>query len=54
MKARRFGATDVINSPTVNAAEAVRELLPDGVDSVFDFVGLNEVTTQAHKGGVTT
>ena len=46
-KARRFGATDVINSATVNPVEAVRELLPNGVDSVFDFVGLNEVTTQA-------
>ena len=46
-KARRFGASDVINSATVNVVEAVRELLPDGVDSVFDFVGLNEVTTQA-------
>jgi Zn-dependent alcohol dehydrogenase len=45
-QARRFGATDVINSATVNAVEAVRELLPDGVDSAFDFVGLNEVTTQ--------
>jgi len=46
-KARRFGATDVINSATVNAVEAVHELLPNGIDSVFDFVGLNEVTTQA-------
>jgi S-(hydroxymethyl)glutathione dehydrogenase/alcohol dehydrogenase len=46
-KARRFGATDVINSATVNSVEAVHELLPNGVDSAFDFVGLNEVTTQA-------
>jgi S-(hydroxymethyl)glutathione dehydrogenase/alcohol dehydrogenase len=46
-KARRLGATDVINSATVNAVDAVRELLPDGVDSVFDFVGVSEVTTQA-------
>ena len=46
-KALRFGATDVINSATVNPVEAVRELLPGGVDRVFDFVGLNEVTARA-------
>jgi S-(hydroxymethyl)glutathione dehydrogenase / alcohol dehydrogenase len=46
-KALRFGATDVINSATVNPVEAVRELLPGGVDSVFDFVGLNEVSARA-------
>jgi len=45
--ATRFGATHVINSAKVNSVEAVHELLPNGVDSVFDFVGLNEVTTQA-------
>ena len=48
-KARHFGATDVINSATVGSAEAVRDLLPAGVDGVFDFVGLSEVTTQALK-----
>ena len=46
-KARRFSATDVINSATVSPVEAVRDLLPTGVDGVFDFVGLSEVTTQA-------
>ncbi len=46
-KARGFGATDVINSATVSPVEAVRDLLPTGVDGVFDFVGLSEVTTQA-------
>jgi S-(hydroxymethyl)glutathione dehydrogenase / alcohol dehydrogenase len=46
-KALRFGATDVINSAVVNPVEAVRELLPGGVDHVFDFVGLNEVTARA-------
>jgi S-(hydroxymethyl)glutathione dehydrogenase/alcohol dehydrogenase len=46
-KARRFGATDVINSATVNPVEAVRDLLPGGVDSVFDFVGRTEVTARA-------
>ena len=46
-KARRFGATDLINSATASSVEAVRDLLPGGVDGVFDFVGLSEVTTQA-------
>jgi S-(hydroxymethyl)glutathione dehydrogenase / alcohol dehydrogenase len=46
-KALRFGATDVVNSATVNPVEAVRALLPGGVDSVFDFVGLNDVTARA-------
>jgi S-(hydroxymethyl)glutathione dehydrogenase/alcohol dehydrogenase len=48
-KARRLGATDVINSATVNSVEAVRDLVPGGIDGVFDFVGLSEVTTQALK-----
>jgi S-(hydroxymethyl)glutathione dehydrogenase / alcohol dehydrogenase len=48
-KARRFGATDVINSATVSSVEAVRDLVPGGIDGVFDFVGLSEVTTQALK-----
>lgn len=48
-KARRFGATDVINSATTNSVEAVRDLLPGGVDGVFDFVGLGEVTSEALK-----
>ena len=46
-KARRFGTADVINSANVNSVEAVHELVPHGIDSVFDFVGLKEVTTQA-------
>jgi S-(hydroxymethyl)glutathione dehydrogenase / alcohol dehydrogenase len=46
-KARHFGATDVINSAEVGSVEAVRDLLPKGVDGVFDFVGLSAVTTEA-------
>lgn len=46
-KARRFGATDVINSAKVDPVEALRALLPHGVQSVFDFVGLDTVTNQA-------
>ena len=38
--ARRFGATDVIDSTKSKPVEAVRDLLPGGADHVFDFVGL--------------
>src|SRR6267154_735993 len=41
--ARRFGATDVIDSTQTNPVEAVRDLLPHGADHVFDFVGLKQV-----------
>jgi len=39
-EAKRFGATDVIDSATTKPVEAVRDLLPGGADHVFDFVGL--------------
>jgi len=45
--ARRFGATDVIDSTKTNAVEAVHDLLPGGADHVFDFVGLKSVAEQA-------
>jgi S-(hydroxymethyl)glutathione dehydrogenase / alcohol dehydrogenase len=41
--ARRFGATDVIDSSKSSPVEAVRALLPGGADHVFDFVGLKVV-----------
>jgi S-(hydroxymethyl)glutathione dehydrogenase / alcohol dehydrogenase len=44
--ARRFGATDMINSTRTNPVEAVRDLLPEGADHVFDFVGLKAVAEQ--------
>jgi S-(hydroxymethyl)glutathione dehydrogenase/alcohol dehydrogenase len=44
--ARRFGATDMINSTRTNPVEAVRDLLPEGADHVFDFVGLKAVSEQ--------
>jgi S-(hydroxymethyl)glutathione dehydrogenase / alcohol dehydrogenase len=44
--ARRFGATDVIDSTTTKPVEAVRELLPGGADHVFDLVGLKAVAEQ--------
>ena len=44
--AKRFGATDVIDSTTAKPVEAVRDLLPGGADHVFDFVGLKAVAEQ--------
>jgi len=45
-EARRFGATDVIDSTKTKPIEAVRDLLPRGADHVFDFVGLKAVAEQ--------
>ena len=44
--AKRFGATDVIDSSKTNSIEAVHDLLPGGADHVFDFVGLKSVVEQ--------
>jgi S-(hydroxymethyl)glutathione dehydrogenase/alcohol dehydrogenase len=44
--AKKFGATDVIDSSTAKPVEAVRDLLPEGADHVFDFVGLKAVAEQ--------
>jgi S-(hydroxymethyl)glutathione dehydrogenase/alcohol dehydrogenase len=44
--ARRFGATDVIDSTKNKPVEAVRELLAGGADHVFDFVGLKVVAEE--------
>jgi S-(hydroxymethyl)glutathione dehydrogenase/alcohol dehydrogenase len=44
--ARRFGAIDVIDSTKSKPVEAVRGLLPGGVDHVFDFVGLKRVAEE--------
>jgi S-(hydroxymethyl)glutathione dehydrogenase / alcohol dehydrogenase len=45
-EAQRFGATDVVDSTKTNPVEAVRALLPEGADHVFDFVGLKLVAEQ--------
>ena len=45
-EARRFGATDVIDSTKTKPVEAVRDLLSEGADHVFDFVGLKSVAEQ--------
>src|SRR5260370_21908186 len=44
--AKRFGATDVIDSMTTKPVEAVLDLLHGGADHVFDFVGLKAVAEQ--------
>jgi S-(hydroxymethyl)glutathione dehydrogenase / alcohol dehydrogenase len=44
--AKKFGATDVIDSSGTKPVEAVRDLLPGGADHVFDFVGLKAVAEQ--------
>lgn len=46
--ARRFGATDVVNSMAGDPVAAIRELTGGGADHVFDFVGRPEVTKQAY------
>jgi S-(hydroxymethyl)glutathione dehydrogenase/alcohol dehydrogenase len=44
--AKRFGATDVIDSSKANPVEVVHDLLLGGADHVFDFVGLKAVAEQ--------
>jgi S-(hydroxymethyl)glutathione dehydrogenase / alcohol dehydrogenase len=44
--ALRFGATDIIDSTKSEPVEAVRNLVPEGADHVFDFVGLKVVAEQ--------
>lgn len=46
--AKKFGATDVINSSTIDPVEAVLALT-GGADHVFDFVGFQSVTEQGLK-----
>jgi S-(hydroxymethyl)glutathione dehydrogenase/alcohol dehydrogenase len=44
--AKRFGATDIIDSTKTKPVEAVRDLLRGGADHVFDFVGLKALAEQ--------
>src|SRR5690348_2716043 len=44
--AQQFGATEIIDSTKSEPVEAVRNLLPEGADHVFDFVGLKSVAEQ--------
>jgi S-(hydroxymethyl)glutathione dehydrogenase / alcohol dehydrogenase len=45
-EARRFGATDVVDSTKTKPVEGARDLLPEGPDHVFDFVGQKSVAEQ--------
>src|SRR5690242_3499525 len=45
-EAKRFGATDVIDSTKTKPVDAVRELVPGGADHVFDFVGSKSVAEE--------
>ncbi|GAA4225686.1 MULTISPECIES: alcohol dehydrogenase catalytic domain-containing protein [Streptosporangium] len=44
-----LGATDQISGPGVDAVEAIRDLLPDGVDYAFDAVGAQATIESAIK-----
>jgi len=48
-RAKEFGATDVIDSSQVDPVPAVKELVPAGVDYVFDVVGVAAVIEQGLK-----
>ena len=45
--ATQFGATDRINASNGDVVEAVRALIPDGVDYAFDAIGRTSTTEQA-------
>lgn len=47
--ARKFGASDVVNSIDQDPVSSVRKLTGGGADYVFDFVGRPEVTKQAYE-----
>lgn len=58
IQARRFGATDVVNSRSADPVEAVRELSDGGVDFSFEAVGMALTAGQAFSmlgpGGLAT
>ena len=45
--AQLMGATDALDVSSVDAVDALRDLLPDGVDYVFDAIGKTSTTEQA-------
>ncbi|MCO5222893.1 MAG: Zn-dependent alcohol dehydrogenase [Thermomicrobiales bacterium] len=53
--ARTYGATDVVDASEEDAVEAVRSLVPGGVDFAFEAIGLKSAAEQAFqmlaKGG---
>jgi len=56
--ARRFGATDTVDASEDDPVEAVRELIPGGVDYAFEAIGLKIAAEQAFamlaRGGTAT
>jgi NADPH:quinone reductase-like Zn-dependent oxidoreductase len=42
-----LGATDIVDASAVDAIEAVRDLVPDGIDYAFDAIGHTTTTEQA-------
>ncbi len=56
--AKRFGATDVVDASEENSVEAVRRLIPGGVDYAFEAIGLKVAAEQAFgmlaRGGTAT
>ncbi len=56
--ARKFGATDVVDASAVDPVEAVRTLVPDGVDYAFEAIGLKLTVEQGYamlgRGGTVT
>ncbi len=45
--AARMGATDEVDASTTDAVEAVRALVPEGIDYAFDAIGKTTTTEQA-------
>ncbi len=45
-KAQRFGATHTVNARDGDPVAGVRDIVPVGVDAVFDFIGIPAVTRQ--------
>jgi S-(hydroxymethyl)glutathione dehydrogenase / alcohol dehydrogenase len=45
--AARLGATNQVDANAADPVDAVRELVPDGVDYAFDAIGLTSTTSQA-------
>lgn len=46
--ARKFGATDIVNSSAADPVEAVREMTGGGVEYSFECIGLPQTTEQAY------
>jgi S-(hydroxymethyl)glutathione dehydrogenase/alcohol dehydrogenase len=56
--ARSFGATDIVDAAEEDPVQAVRDLVPDGVDYAFEAIGLKLTAEQGYavlaRGGTVT